>query len=443
MSDYTNSDEFKPAKNLTEVMIKCDVDWEIPPDCPFIVQLNPDPLTSLKRKLKIAETKKTNIYFIGHRGCGKTIQIHKLINEIHRENKFALIPFYLDVKKILDPETVGYQDLIYAIVATVYKTYTEDGEKKLLGIGYNKPNVLSNDINDKFLNWGKTIISEIEKSRGFSFGVSPRLPSILDWFFGSFKLTKNIAETARQVVEPKIENLLEIFSDIVAEIEKKEKKKVVVLIDGMEKIKFERAQDIFETKLEKIVQPACSLIYVMPTAISAILPSIDFFNNLCSIHNIPIFEPIGQFNTINNNAEKIMEKIIHCRVDNSLIEKNALKELIKLSAGVILFLIQYTQKAAEIALERGSSVIETEDVKKVSNIVTYFFNQNLAFSGLYEDPKKAILTAKGIQENPHNFPMDKTVGLMLHHLMVIEYPNDPQKYGIHPALKPIIKDYES
>ncbi|MBA7711938.1 hypothetical protein ES703_120906 [subsurface metagenome] len=433
-------EEFKKAETLEEVFETFDPDWELPPDCPFIVPLHSDPLVNIMNKLKIARRNPVNLFFTGHRGAGKTVQVYRLIEKL--ENHSMFLPFYLDIKSTFDPINLEYTDIIFGIVSSVYESYTNVPSEENLMIGYDGESKLTSNVKNRFKKWGEQTIKETKQvaEMGAGLELSTRF---FPWLKAKLKASKETATISRKIIESTIDDLIKLYNDLVSEIEKEEKKKVIVIIDGMDKIDYSKAKSILTLSYDKLLQPQSSLIYVIPVSVSYQMNMFEVEEKICRIDNCPIFDPPGQFEEFNDKAKEFCEDVIYKRLEKSknLIPGDALREFLKTSAGVVRLLISTVQKSSEKARERNSQIIEPQDVEKVSKDQTYFFKQVLTYSEDFQEKKRerALKICKEIKNSPCDIPMDDIIGPLVHNLMVIEYPDSPRQYGLNPAILPLIK----
>ncbi len=437
----TEEEQYKPAESLEEIFETFDPDWELPPDAPFIVPLHRDPLVRIKNKLGIAKRTPVNLFFTGHRGAGKTTQVYRLIEELKDHDTF--LPFYIDIKRSFDPVNLEYTDIIFGLVSAVYESYTGDSTEQNLRIGYRGERKLSDNVKARFKKWGEQTIKETKQEAGMGAGIDLSA-GFFPWLQAKLKASKETATISRRIIESTIDDLINLYNDLVAEIEKEEHKKVVVVIDGMDKIDYKKAKKILTLSYDKLLQPQSSLIYVIPGAVSYQMTMFYIEEKICRIDNCPIFDPAGQFETFNPDAEKFCREVINTRLDKkkNLISDEAMKHILKTAGGVVRLLISTVQKASEKARERAADTIEPQDVEKVSSEQTYFFKQVLTYSEDFqgENGERALRICKQIKDSPGDIPMDDIIGPLVHNLMVIEYPDTPRQYGLHPAMLPLIDE---
>jgi hypothetical protein len=74
-------------------------------------------------------------------------------------------------------------------------------------------------------------------------------------------------EAIRKQIEPKLSELIDKINLIIADIEGKEGKNVLVIIDDLDKSSLEQAKEIFYNNYTAITQPVCYIVYTVPISI--------------------------------------------------------------------------------------------------------------------------------------------------------------------------------
>lgn len=432
----TQLDEYKQAKTLKEVILNFDPDWPLPPTCPFIVDLPVDPLNMVNQRLEPLRRRGriVNLFFTGHRGSGKSTQIQRLIYQLRNDQH--IIPFYFDARKELDPSSLDYTDLIFSIARTSIETFESQYEEI-------KKNASWKELKKRFLDWGTTTIREtIDKQ-----AAGGEIDAGLSYFFlkvqGFLKRSHEKATTVRKEIESGIDELYTILNDAILEIEQYCNRKVFFIMDGLDRPTMELAAKLFTVYRDKLLQPACSLLYVIGVSLPYVAYMGDMAQNTCRICNIPIFKQPGNVYDLNmdDNAFGIFKKVIEKRMLLSLINEEALHETARVSAGVIYQMITTIQKAANIALERNSRIIELEDVKRVRSERRYFFWQQINHVQDFGDSEGVFKLCREIAESRNKLPAaSNLIGIMLHASMIIEYPNDPIFLGLDPAMSDLLEE---
>ena len=81
------------------------------------------------------------------------------------------------------------------------------------------------------------------------------------------KLGYKSREKMRQIIEPRLSELISIVDNLIAEVELKLEKKVLVAIDDLDKPDLPVARSLFYERRSSLTLPHCSIIYTIPIAI--------------------------------------------------------------------------------------------------------------------------------------------------------------------------------
>jgi histone H3/H4 len=235
-------------------------------------------------------------------------------------------------------------------------------------------------------------------------------------------------ETIRQIIKPKLSELIDKINLIVADIEGKENKNVLILIDDLDKPDLEHAKEIFYSKLTAITRPACHIVYTVPI-------SLFFAQEVTAIKENRFFLPNVKLHNKNDRTGKyepgydLLKQFIFKRMKKDLIEPDAVDLAIKMGAGVFRETARIMQIAADSAIERGRDRITREDVERAGQEIRSDFKRILQtddYDILEEVYKNNDI--RGIER----------IGHLLHNLSVLEYVNDENWCDIHPTLENVL-----
>jgi hypothetical protein len=359
------------------------------------------------------------VLFSGHIGSGKTSTLKKLVLDSEIKEKFFVVQF--SAHEELNIADLGYTDLLIAIGKKMY----EDGEKEKW---------VSKDLNQKLNEWAAVQFREwgTEEAAGIKIegGISA-------WFMKATGLLKTgfkDKRTFREKMEPQIPQLIQFINEIIEAIEFKSGKKVLLVLEDLDKPPVEKALDLFLTKGTILIQPRCKILFTVPISV---LYSGKF--NIIS-QTFPIQFVLPNFKVVNKDGtpnEEIIEKmknIVYLRMNSELIEKEALTLAVKMSGGVVRELIRIINGAAISALAKKENVIHLEDVEDTVNQLAQTYKYSLTKKSDIEILKKVEETKKLIDDR-----IEDVRGL-LHGQFILQYPNGEGWYGVNPIVKNLIKD---
>lgn len=424
------------AADLDGVYGNFDVEWALPPRSSFLVPLPRDPLTPIRRHLTATRARPSKLFFTGHRGSGKSTQVRRLVDEL-ADGKLGVVPFYLDVSQTLDPQTVEYTDILLAIFVTLLETWrSPKGDPTRLNLGYDQevPDSLLKELD----RWG----------RGIAEGVLPRDTEVGDQNLSASVLRlvgmlKQAAETAiniRRRVEQEVDSLYNLINQTVAQIEAQSERRVLVVIDGLDRPAMEQATGLFQQHGDKLMQPQCSILFVVGVTFPYLVTSIDIHSRTYRIENVPVWQDPGlrtQMDLSPGGALPFFRTLLSKRMDPALATPAAVESMARLSAGVVWYMVAVVQRAASAALDRGAQVIDLQDVDMVARSLTYQFGQQLTYQ-LGARSQDAIEACRGYLSEPRTQVHNPLVADLLHLQMLVEYPDSPRYIGVHPAMLPLL-----
>jgi phenylpyruvate tautomerase PptA (4-oxalocrotonate tautomerase family) len=304
------SEEFIVAENLDLAWSNFDPFFTLPADCPFHVERAGKPLNRLIRALMRQHRQPPKYFFSGHRGCGKSTELNRLKADDEINKRFFIVKY--SVKDVCDGSRIEHD---------MEKT-TSAGVSMKGGIGA------------FFLSLQAKIRSE-----------------------------HTTRELIRKQIEPKLSELIDKVNLIIADIEGKEKKRVLVIIDDLDKPSLEQAKEIFYSNNTAITQPACYIVYTVPI-------SIFFAPEFTAIRERRFFLPNIKLHTkkdrngIDKDGYELMRTFVYKRMKEELIEPEALDLAIKMSGGVFREGARIMQIAADSAIENERGRILKKDVER-------------------------------------------------------------------------------
>lgn len=410
------SEEFIIADNLDFAWSNFDPFFPLPADCPFHVDREGKPLYKLIRALLREHRQPPKYFFSGHRGCGKSTELNMLAADDEINDKFFVMKY--SVKDICDVNNLNYVDVLFSIGAQLYLKYTDAGRE------------LRPELIEELESWKNDIVEQVrEEIASFETSMETGLKSFFLSILAKIRAEDTTRKTIREKVEPRLSELIDKINLIVADIEGKEKKKVLVLIDDLDKPGLDSARKIFYDNYTAITQPACAIVYTVPI-------SMFFTQEFTAIRESRFFLPNVKlhFKKERENPDKkgyqLMESFIFKRMKKNLIEPEALAHAIKMGAGVFRETARIMQIAADSALENDRNRIIKEDAVRAEREIRSDFKRILK--------PNDYITLKEICKNNEMCGIEN-IGDLLHNLSVLEYMNHETWCDIHPTLEELLK----
>lgn len=411
--------KFIVGKNLDTAWSNFDPFIALPAGCPFYVEWPDKPLNKPLNKMIRALVREHRLppkyFFSGHRGCGKSTELNNLAVDKEIKKEFFVVKY--SVKDVCDVNNLNYVDVLLSIAAQIYLQYTGAGKKI--------DKILMEDLKI----WGSTITIEKEKEISIEGSIGGGINAFFSSIMGKIQREDTSREMIRKMIEPKLSDLIDKINNIIAYIEGEEKKKVLVVIDDMDKPRLEQAREIFFKNYTAITQPSCYIVYTVPI-------SLFFDEGFVALKDSRFFLPNIKLHPKNDRNEMykpgygLMEEFVFKRMDKSLIEHEALDLVIKMSGGVFRECARIMQIAADNAIGKGRDHIIKDDVERAKREMIGDFKRFIK-SEDYD-------LLNEIYKNNDTRKIDK-IGHLLHNLSVLEYTNDETWYDINPVLEELVK----
>lgn len=408
-------EDFIVAEDLDLAWSNFDPVFTLPADCPFYVEREGKPLNKLIRALMRQHRQQPKYFFSGHRGCGKSTELNRLAADDEIKKRFYIVKY--SVKDVCDVNNLNYVDVLFSMGAQLYIQYIDAGKE------------LEPELLKELESWGRTLDLESEETKSAEASVKGWISAFFLSVQAKIKSEHTTRKIIREQIEPKLSELIDKINMIIADIEGKEKKDVLVIIDDLDKPSLEQAKEIFYDNYTAITQPKCYIVYTVPI-------SIFFAPEFTAIRETRFFLPNIKLHTKNDRNSiyepgyELMRTFVYKRMKEDLIEPEALDLAIKMSGGVFREGARIMQIAADCAIEKGRTRVSKEGVERAEREIRSDFKRILK-----SDDYK---TLNEIYESNDIRGIEK-IGHLLHNLSVLEYENDENWYDIHPTLKELLK----
>lgn len=405
------------AQTLEEAWGRFDPQTPLPVGSPFYVAREDNPLGRLERGLILALGKPPKYFFAGHRGCGKSTELNRLVDSEKIKKRYWPVKF--SVKDTSDFNDLSYIDVLLAMSAQIYHQYAEAGQR------------LDDDLLTELEQWKGSTIEQLQaKGAVFESGAGFDIGKFLLSALLKVKTEHTTRQTIRQVIEPRLTELIEIINLMSAEIQAQTGRQVLVVVEDMDKPPLTVARSLFADSFVNLTQPICAIVYTVPM-------SIYFDPTYTYIREGNYFLPSVKLHQKGQRSEwrdaglKTMRHFVLARMADALIDETALTEAAKMSGGLFREMAHLMQKAIDHALARDGARITKEDVTRaVAQIRSDFRRQ------LDDEAYRLLLDVRKSNEMRHP---DKLAPLF-HNLAVLEYLNDESWCDVHSALHPLLDE---
>lgn len=385
----------------------------------FYVKREGSPIERIAIALEEAYPQK--LLFTGHRGNGKSTELAQL--ERRLEEEFFVVRYAL--KNVLDLYDLNYIDLLLSIVLQmVTKVSSED-------VNLSKATRASLE---SLWSFGQEIEFESNKAKTqgaeASIGISEFLATFLR--LGVRVKSEHATRVAmREKVQHRIGDLLEGIDTMSRDIEQKTNKKVLCIVEDLDKADLAEAKTIFYENGSSISSPELSIIYTFPVALSHSDEFMQIKNYLASNYTLPNFKLENKKGGDHAVGKEALKQLLACRVSKDLFEKEALDKLVEYSGGVprqLIFL------AREACLEAR---VDEADKVTLDHVIEAVARERQNFARMLSKEQRRLL--KNVKQK-RDIDQIENHRTLLHNLSVLEYSNHDIWYNVNPLVENLLDD---
>lgn len=377
-----------------------------------------------------------HVAFTGHRGCGKSTELMRLIQQWEREH-FVV---YFEVTELLDPNDIVFSDLFLTIAMKLAQTCDQAGlplERTLLD---NVENFAASVIKETI---GETE-TQLEVSTRAEAGVEiPFVAKLKAWITSQFKASTQHKETIRRVFERDITRLITDTNLLLHDARKKVKASnasrgtdqhdLLIIIDNLDRIPPEVGERLISQHGDFLKQIHCNVIYTIPVSVlhspkglSRVFPSHDILP-MVRLYEFDLKKIDLEYNQV--GVEALVE-VVKKRIDLPTVFES--EELVSLmahnSGGCVRHLMQFVRDTCMTAHGRGAAKISQADVEDSLRRMQFDFERMIP-------PEHYPLLAEVARDK--TVRNDDLGRQALYNLSVLEYNGDKRWNYVHPLVKRI------
>ena len=423
---YLNFDQIRPIEPNGE-------------DAKFHVELNATSVKRLFLDLKLHARHDLKILFSGHKGCGKSTQLNYLAAAPKIKADFLVVKY--SIQDLLNPDDLDHIDLLVSMALKAYEAAQDAGISA------------SARLQEKIQDLAEQLHGLIKRTTATDSGRSGKtggegkvgLPSVLKFikaeFFARYQLEFSTRDEVRKHYRPRLNELIDALNAILDEIRLSlsERKNILILIDDTDKAPLDKSLLVFEQNGLHLAKPKCCVIYVIDMALvcsGRFRATVNVVGKETILPNLRLTNVAGEVDEEAKANRKLLEQIAYSRMDSSLIDQEALSQVITMSGGVMREFMALMAKSLSTTLIEQRPRVIREDVERA------VIDTRNGFS-LRADHIKILQEVLG---DPRWYPGDRVEDAqspfleLLHTLALLEYRNGEEKWRQpHPILKKLLE----
>ena len=356
------------------------------------------------------------ILFTGHRGSGKSTELAKLTSLL--KDQFFVVDY--SVKNVLNLFDVSYVDVLFSLATRLIRAATERQVE------------VKEELLCHILDFTKEVSKEvvIEKRGEASVGAELNFYVIkLEGKVGKEATTRTLV---REKVEPRLSDLLENVDLLSREIERATGRRVLVIVEDLDKADLARARELFCGHAPSLTSPGCCIIYTFPTALRHDNDFIQIRQNFSEPVVLPNFPVSHRDGSPDEAGLACLQKILTRRAEERLFTPGALTGLVGWSGGLARELVILARRACLVAMEAEKPAIDEEVVEQAAARMRIDYEVLLTTEQL--DLLRGVRDRKRVEN-------DEKHRALLHNLSALEYRNgEGVWYDVHPIVRPLLEE---
>jgi len=392
-----------------------------------------------KRLIDALNREDARILFYGHRGCGKSTELNKLLVE-HKER---FLPVTFSVHDQMSPTAICAEDLILIIA------------ERVLNAAKNNNLEVDDDLLKPVLDYFNETTRTTTESRdshievGAGAGLLGPLLGVFARLSAQIKLEAHSKETTVALLRKRPSDLLVQANSVIEAVRKpllEKNLQLLIIVEDLDKLELMQAREMYVNHVNLLTGITANIIYTIPIFLFH-SPDVNafkyHFDDVVALPMIKVTDPEGQpapgFDTV--------KRIIKQRLEDNLIKENALDRLVTMTGGVLRHAFDVLHTAAVMVDARVP--LEQEHINYGLNQLRKDFWQqiSLPFDPLPDGPKSVDdlynrLADYGRKQQNGEKPRpvsDSVNQLLLKSCALVEY-NGEGWFGVHPLVIENLKD---
>lgn len=310
------------------------------------------------------------VLLTGHRGCGKTSLLIRLLEHFKQHDYFLV---YFDITHNLDKEQFTHIDLLYLIGGAIYRIAererlkpTPDLFTDLARAVYTVVYQEKEKVKDETLNaveLVKNVICFGAKMLGSTLG-----EQLAEAMLKPVTITTGVSEevSRKRETQPQVQHIIDCVNRLIGDVESKAGKFLLLVVDSLDKIARPDLADLLFVESRALLGPACRVLYTAPMSLYKSFPRLkQDYRDYLSVPNVKLWDRkpdpapnLQGYQTMREVVDRRLQSVVSSTTD--FIAPAVLDLLIAYSGGVMRWLVTLFHNAALEAQNRNARSITME-----------------------------------------------------------------------------------
>lgn len=401
----------------------------------FRVEYGKHVLSKLEQLVEDDDTDSAKIIFAGHRGCGKSTLLAEFGQQCRDRNRFVV---FFSISDTIEMSDVNHITILFAIAVNLMY----EAAKQQIQI----PETTQTAFYQWFATKTRTE-TETPISANLSVGFN-----LLNMIQGNLKSDATIRTELKQEFERKITELVRQIDLIAAAIQAASSKKVLVIIDDLDKIDLSVVEEVYKRNIKALFRPGFQIIFTTPIAAlrEATLRAMMITETNDQIVEMPVTKLFARGERRKPDPQPIDSAIqtlcdvLEKRILADLLEPGIARQIVINSGGVLRELIRLANTCCRICLRQirlamAEGQTDIDDIRINQAVLDEAIKDlRLDFETPLGKNEYEILVSVYERFEPDD-PKEQKFLDLLHALHTLEYRNDGVWYDTHPIVTDLLR----
>ena len=361
---------------------------------------------------------------VGHGGCGKSTELNMLMGKLSADS-FPVI--YVTAQDDLDLYSFNYLDIFMLIVERMAQYAEKHSLTVDKGIIAAFQKALSTKITQDFWNAEAELEAEGSVSLSVPFALFIRAIAKIT---ASLKMASGLKEELRRELRPRIYDVIASLNAFIGNISDHASKKVVIIIDGLEKCRQENVRKLFIEDIVAIADIKAHLVVSCPISVYRSSDAALLSGYFSSPVVIPMIKTHNIKGKPYDAGVNVIRELVQKRADSSFFEGEVLDKIISKAGGSLRDTCYLLSNSAFEADMRGREIIDMESLD--------FTIGNFAVDVFFRVDAKLYSRAQEIYDGDNMAKQDPELTQLLYCGAAFEYNGD-RWVDLHPLVREYIQ----
>lgn len=395
----------------------------------FGVEYGQEALEEVVQLVEDNAAQDAKVIFSGHRGCGKSTLLAKFGRQV--SDRYFVV--FFSISDTIEMSDVNHVNILFAIGLNMML----EAEKEQIPI--------PPDTRVSLHRWfAKHTRTETETPVSAEVSVGFDLFKI---FAGKLKTESTIRDELKLEFERNITDLVAKLNEIASVIQAASEKKVLVIIDDLDKLDLAIVTSIYRDHIKSLFLPGFSIVFTIPVSLLRDAPFLALLQSeaddqLVEMPVAKLFKK-GERRKLEPAAEveavKTLCQVLHKRIPAEILLPEVAEEMVLQSGGVLRELIRISNRCCRICLRKIRRNPSDMTLKIDQAILAEALKDlRLDFEVTLGKADFEILQTTYLNFMPED-PKAQPFLDLLHGLDVLEYRNDEVWYDLHPIVSELLQ----